>query len=266
VTREIRKLETRVQGIETQVQEIRRRGESKGARRRAHRNRSVGAGATTTDDETAAESTAAASEVEAATVPGDDDKAGAGENGHHAAVAATPGARAATDEDDDDDVEYIPRPHASRAQVQPPQRAITLSGSYRLPLPASVSEREMRAVQRGIAGVQNIARRVLVGASAGDGNAAAAASSRGDVATQSGGGWSAWLGAYSVSVARMVREGELSGRVEGPVVGERPSVRWAAVEEVGGSERRRPRKLRVRGTEDAGASRLDGTSAESLLA
>ena len=271
VTRDIRRLELRVQGIETQVQVIRRRGESaasagragsKGARRRARRNRTAG-GAATTDDDTGTESVAAASEGEAdagsagddATAPAENQASRVNENARRAAAVRTPDAAAA------DDVEYIPRPPP--APQPTPQRAIPVSGSYRIRLPASVSDRDLRAVQRGITGVQNIARRVLEDAA----DAPPTTASGNEAATRSDrGGWGGWLGAYSVSVARLVRGGDSSSGVEGPAVGPRPSVRWAGVQEREAAERRRPRKLRVGpGTGDGGGG-LEGKNAESLLA
>lgn len=261
MTREIRKLEVRVQGIETQVQEIRLRSEStsgnragsKGARRRARRNKSAGA---TTDDETGAESAAVASEGDVEAV---ENEAGRGGNNSQSVALRKPDVEEPAE--DDDDVEYIARPPpAPQPQRQPPLRSVTVSGSYRIPLPASVSDRDLRAVQRGIAGVQNIARRVLDEAGGGE----AAARTVQATGTGGGSGWSAWLGAYSVSVARLVRGGDLSAGVEGPAVGAPPSVRWAGAVEDDGGGRRRPRKLRV-GRESGSDDGLGRIGAESLL-
>jgi hypothetical protein len=275
VTREIRKLEVRVQGIETQVQEIRRRGEStstsrtgsKGARRRARRNKSAGP-ANATSDETGAESgTAGEGDVDVSATAREKEASSGEDGGRQLVVVRKPDADETAD-DGVEDIPYQPAPKPQQQQQQQQQqlqRAITVSGSYHIPLPATVSDRDVRAVQRGLTGVQNIARRVLEDVD----NTAPAAAPYDEVtrmvqATRSGSGWSAWLGAYSVSVARLVRGGDFRAAMEGPAVGARPSVRWAGVEP-GERRRRPPRKLRVgRGEGEDGG--LDGKGAESLLA
>jgi hypothetical protein len=239
VVRDIRKLEIRVQGIETQVQELRRRGEStsrtgsKGARRRARRSKSAGPA-----DETA--ESAAASEVEVGTR---ESEANSGQNSQ--LVARKPKTNEKLE-----DVEEVPRPAAPITQ----QRAITVSGGYRIPLPTTVSERDVRAVQRGISSVQNIARRVLD-----DTNSSNDEVTRTVQRTGSSDRWSSWLGAYSMSVARLVRDVDFHAVMEGAST--RPSVRWANTEPVG----KHPQKLRVRrgGNEDVS---FESKNAESLLA
>lgn len=64
---------------------------------------------------------------------------------------------------DDDDVEEIPR------DLQAPgiettaagTRQVTLSGSYRIPLPASVNTEDLKTIQNGVSAAQNLARGFL---------------------------------------------------------------------------------------------------------
>jgi hypothetical protein len=68
----------------------------------------------------------------------------------------------AESQEDDEDVEEIPRmqePGLERPQL--PNRAVTLSGSYRIPLPTSVRNDDLLAIQRGISSAQNVARSFL---------------------------------------------------------------------------------------------------------
>jgi hypothetical protein len=64
------------------------------------------------------------------------------------------------DQMDDPEVEEISRTSEPAVASAAPG-AVTLAGSYRIPLPTSVSEDNLRAVQRGIASAQNIARNFL---------------------------------------------------------------------------------------------------------
>jgi hypothetical protein len=69
---------------------------------------------------------------------------------------------AAEAQDDEEEVEEMPRlqePSLERPQL--PNRAVTLSGSYRIPLPTSVRNDDLLAIQRGITSAQNVARSFL---------------------------------------------------------------------------------------------------------
>ena len=62
--------------------------------------------------------------------------------------------------DDAEDVEEIARerPAAERPGVD---RQVTLSGSYRIPLPASLNPEDVKTIQSGVAAAQNVARSFL---------------------------------------------------------------------------------------------------------
>jgi len=62
---------------------------------------------------------------------------------------------------DESDVEEIHRTDGPRVtRPHAPKRAVTLSGSYRIPIPSTVSDDDLKAVQRGLSGVQSIARNI----------------------------------------------------------------------------------------------------------
>jgi hypothetical protein len=69
---------------------------------------------------------------------------------------------AAGSEENEEDVEDIPRLHGPGLErPRPADRAVTLSGSYRIPLPTSVREDDLVAIQRGISSAQSVARSFL---------------------------------------------------------------------------------------------------------
>jgi hypothetical protein len=71
-------------------------------------------------------------------------------------------AAAEAQDDEEDEVEEITRtqgPGLERPSL--PDRTVTLSGSYRIPLPTSVRNDDLLAIQRGISSAQNVARSFL---------------------------------------------------------------------------------------------------------
>jgi hypothetical protein len=62
--------------------------------------------------------------------------------------------------EDETDVEEIPRLRGPGLEKSSPKR-VTLSGSYRIPLPTAVTEHDLLAIQRGINSAQNVARSFL---------------------------------------------------------------------------------------------------------
>jgi hypothetical protein len=73
------------------------------------------------------------------------------------------------DDVEEDEIEEIvrerPEPRSERER-----RGVTVVGSYRIPLPVGVSERDVQAVQRGLSSVSNIARRVMAEAKSSEGS------------------------------------------------------------------------------------------------
>jgi len=203
--------------------------------------------------------------------------------------------------EEDDDIEEIPRttfpsstePITNNGNGTVSRHSVTFSGSYRIPLPASISDRDVRAVQRGLSGVQSIAKKVLAEARATRSSSSstyrASTRSRGDsqearsqsqshkqqqqrsssspanATTAKGsetGGWSEWIGGYTMSVARMVSAVQLQTDLP------KQSVRWSSAEPTppttqaqGQPQRgkRRPPKLARRGSvKTTAAGKKDG--------
>ncbi|KAJ9662105.1 hypothetical protein H2201_006213 [Coniosporium apollinis] len=107
-----------------------------------------------------------------------------------------PGAvtEAQEDEESDDDAETILR--SSPPALSPhSDREVTLSGSYSVRLPPSLSMKDVRAIQNGVTSAGNIARSL-------------AAEYNAWQATQSAdrGSWSQWFGSCSASIARIANE------------------------------------------------------------
>lgn len=103
-----------------------------------------------------------------------------------------------------DDVEEVPRLSGPAVEGDKDGKAVTLSGSYRIPLPASVSMSDVRNIQSGIASAHAVARGFL------DARRADAPRSPPRRNSAGGGGgqgqsWSEWFGAYSMSISRAVK-------------------------------------------------------------
>ena len=141
--------------------------------------------------------------------------------------------------DDDDDVEEIARDADGMENKSVGNRHVTLSGSYRIPLPTNVSMDDVKHIQSGVSAAQNVARGFL------EQRRAAAAvreqqtpapkasksqasstprrpqpkamSSSMEVAVDNSAGkqsWSEWIGGYSVAISRAVNKIEHEAAVE----------------------------------------------------
>ncbi|KAF2841161.1 hypothetical protein M501DRAFT_1013973 [Patellaria atrata CBS 101060] len=83
-------------------------------------------------------------------------------------------------------------------------RGLTLSGSYRLPLPTNVSMEHVRAIQNGISSANAVARGILDARRANPQEQKYESSHSMQTSGPSGSSWSEWIGGYSMSVARIV--------------------------------------------------------------
>ncbi|KAH6642130.1 hypothetical protein C7974DRAFT_95874 [Boeremia exigua] len=130
----------------------------------------------------------------------------------------------------DADVEDIPRDRGPA--VGAPDRLVTLSGSYRIPLPASLNPADVATIQSGVAAARDVARsfmeqrrasadRASTSASGGGGAKTGRASAR----SQEGGveagegqagrqGWGEWIGGYSMAISRAVKSIEHEAAME----------------------------------------------------
>jgi hypothetical protein len=132
--------------------------------------------------------------------------------------------------DDGDFVEEIPR---AAAQSDGTDRHVTLSGSYRIPLPASVNMDDVKTIQSGVSAAQSVARRVLeqrraaasssasasVSSSPGVKQSASPASSAVEIAPAGAvaaekKGWGEWIGGYSMAISRAVKSIEHEAAME----------------------------------------------------
>jgi hypothetical protein len=131
--------------------------------------------------------------------------------------------------DDGDFVEEIPR---AAAQSDGTDRHVTLSGSYRIPLPASVNIDDVKTIQSGVSAAQSVARRVLeqrraaassassasVSSSPGVKQSASPASSAVEIAPAGAAaekkGWGEWIGGYSMAISRAVKSIEHEAAME----------------------------------------------------
>jgi hypothetical protein len=168
ITTEITALKTRVEEIEQKMKSMQERPmEKKTPRRRMRKDKSSSTITTAAkiDDETETEHgedmaslktrlETAKGELAAATASSGMRIAGETE------TQITPQRQVADSETDD--VEEIPR----HTKVEPPRRtgltrAVTLSGSYRLPIPESITDGELQAMQQGLRSFQSIARKYV---------------------------------------------------------------------------------------------------------
>jgi hypothetical protein len=158
-------------------------------------------------------------------------------------------------DEEDDEIEEIPRSNEdplARPGPNPMQRSLTFSGSYRINLPSAVSDSDLKAVQTGLSGVQNIARKVIAEAQVGDQSISEASEVHG---TRSGSGWSSWFGGYSLSIARFVNNMHVEGNDQGRAARSRTEP----------MARRRPPKLRIGNGSSSTAGPRNVKGAEGLL-
>jgi hypothetical protein len=134
--------------------------------------------------------------------------------------------RSQNEVNEDEDVEDIPRES---------NRHVTLSGSYRIPLPASVSVDDVKHIQSGVSAAQNVARSFLEQRRAGNTLSSSSSpssstsqkrparppprsvSSSLEIVPQDDAGkksWGEWIGGYSVAISRAVGKIEHEAAVE----------------------------------------------------
>lgn len=143
----------------------------------------------------------------------------------------------------DEDIEEVARDDTASGPAN--GRHVTLSGSYRIPLPASVSVDDVKHIQSGVSAAQNVARSFLeqrraaaaVKPAAPSPSASKSPASKKATArptsrsvsssmevihAEDAGGkqsWSEWIGGYSVAISRAVKSIEHEAAVESQRVG-----------------------------------------------
>ncbi|KAF2011442.1 hypothetical protein BU24DRAFT_426526 [Aaosphaeria arxii CBS 175.79] len=146
--------------------------------------------------------------------------------------------RRRTTSDDSEFIEEIPRNEPGvEDTVTSGDRQVTLTGSYRIPLPSSVSMKDVKSIQSGVTAAQNVAKSFLeqrrasqavqnqsqskAPSSAPNAKAKAKQSSKvredSSSVVKSDDGkqtWSEWFGGYSVAISRAVQNIEAEAAVE----------------------------------------------------
>jgi hypothetical protein len=135
---------------------------------------------------------------------------------------------------EEDEVEEITRDFddgaGSTQTVNREGKQVTLSGNYRIPLPASVSMTDVKNIQSGVSAAQNVAKSFLEQrraqaklnpqpaktAASAKGKAAASTAVSTEMSTGSEGGksWGEWFGGYSVAITRAVKNIEAEAALE----------------------------------------------------
>jgi len=188
--------------------------------------------------------------------------------------------------EDADDVEEVPR---ERPGVQVgSDRQVTLSGSYRIPLPATLNPEDVKTIQSGVTAAQNVARsfldqrrasQALRNAQADAGPPPSAKASAGanpnvsaktrapraaaqgveTAAQETGAGkqsWGEWIGGYSMAISRAVKNIEHEAAMEAQKPGQtRGATRSKAGTGAAATRKKRP----------AAKTTLSGEQVEGLM-
>ena len=243
VNHELEALKSRVRGLEAKVEELYKTSPGRSPRRRGKGRKGSNqaqpadpAPANVADADAAAE---AANEVELQRLEGE--LASARQD---LATASRPSRqRPARTASGGDDVEEVPRLNGPAVEGDKDGKAVTLSGSYRIPLPASVNMSDVRNIQSGIASAHAVARGFLDARRADAPRSPPRRNSAGGAGGQ-GQSWSEWFGAYSMSISRAVKNIEADAALETagqrsaakrPVVGPRRASAPGAGAKAGGS-------------------------------
>ena len=209
VNHELEALKSRVRGLEAKVEELYKTSPGRSPRRRGKGRK--GSNQTQPADPTPANAADAADEAELQRLEGE--LASARQD---LATASRPlRRRPARTASGGDDVEEVPRLNGPAVERDKDGKAVTLSGSYRIPLPASVSMSDVRNIQSGIASAHAVARGFLDARRADAPRSPPRRNSAGGEGGQ-GQSWSEWFGAYSMSISRAVKNIEADAALETP--------------------------------------------------
>jgi hypothetical protein len=132
-------------------------------------------------------------------------------------------------------VEEIPRDDIGGTSETAVDRQVTLSGSYRIPLPSSVSMNDVKTIQSGVSAAQNVAKSFLEQRRAAQANRTttpptttsrpkttrkASANNNMEISKEEGGkSWGEWFGGYSVAISRAVKNIEAEAALESQKAG-----------------------------------------------
>jgi hypothetical protein len=239
ISAEVEALKSKVKEIEAQLQEILLRptapqGPTKSARRRARQQKGQ---PTTSGDVEQEDSTIALSKEQIDLHRLQEELQEA--QGELSSLKAKKSSASEADDPrrDEEDIEDIPRLQGPGLEVTRPRplgRAVTLSGSYRIPVPVGVSDADLNAISKGISSAQNIARSFI--------DSDATRRKDRPAPEPSSGSWSEWFGGYSMSIAKAVDSMRITSNIE--TVPKRPAIRQRSET---APPRRKPQKLELRG-------------------
>ena len=131
-----------------------------------------------------------------------------------------------------DYIEEVPRDDTDNTSYNTEGRQVTLTGSYRIPLPSTLDMKDVKTIQSGVSAAQNVARSFLEQRRA---NRAASSSSNTTTSQASaklspkpsrktsgmeitketdGKSWGEWFGGYSMAISRAVKSIEAEAAIE----------------------------------------------------
>jgi hypothetical protein len=228
-TTELEALKSRVRGLEAKVEELyKSSGEARGARSPRRRGKGRKASTATQGPTTPPAESGKVEEIE------DDEEEelvrleGELEVARRDLEQYRPETRPRgkrTTSEETDYIEEIPRDDIGVENVaDTSDRQITLTGSYRIPLPANVRMEDVKTIQSGVSAAQNVARSFLEQRRARQAvqdpqpapKAKPAASTAVTKPKEDGGNqsWSEWFGGYSMAISRAVKNIEAEAALE----------------------------------------------------
>lgn len=237
-TTELEALKSRVRGLEAKVEELYLVAESRGGRspRRRGKGRKGSSSTQVPTISTTAEPVRADDEEEAdeELVRLEDELEVARRDLECFRPRTRPRTKRSTSRDTEY-VEEIPRDDIGGTGEGTVDRQVTLSGSYRIPLPASVSMNDVKTIQSGVSAAQNVAKSFLEQRRAAQAARAPtpptttarpkatkrpSANNNMEVSKEEGGkSWGEWFGGYSVAISRAVKNIEAEATIENQKAG-----------------------------------------------
>lgn len=212
VNHELEALKSRVRGLEAKVEELYKTSSGRSPRRRGKGRKGSKPADPAPANAAAADAAAAEAANDAELQRLEGELASARQD---LATASRPSRqRPARTASGGDDVEEVPRLNGPAVEGDKDGKAVTLSGSYRIPLPASVSMSDVRNIQSGIASAHAVARGFLDARRADAPRSPPRRNSAGGGGGGQGQSWSEWFGAYSMSISRAVKIVEADAALE----------------------------------------------------
>ncbi|CAI6340921.1 unnamed protein product [Periconia digitata] len=233
---ELEALKSRVRGLEAKVEEL--YSSTEGRTGRSPRRRGKGRKGSSTNQVPTLASTAGPTPVDGEEEIADEELTRLEdelEDARRDLMLYQPRTRPRTKRSTSGDTEYVEEiPRDGSRTVTTGDRQVTLSGSYRIPLPATLSMDDVKSIQNGVSAAQNVAKsfmdqrraaqtaRNTTPPTAGSKSSTKASASKGSSAPTaeadreaSGKSWGEWFGGYSVAISRAMKNIEAEAAIEG---------------------------------------------------